>query len=169
MKALKRFFCGLFAVIGILCVLFPEQITEGLPYILGSAMAAAGVVYSASYFRKRESDHSPELASGLVLLVIGILCVLHGAESIVPLGTTWALTGVRKASKSLAAAIHGTNGIGERIYSFVGFLLRLICSVMLLFYPEEKIQTHVVLLGLELIVVSIRLTRKRFPDLDTGE
>ena len=169
MKTAKQLLCALFAIIGLLCVLFPIRITRGLPYVLGGAMAAAGVVYSVSYFRSRPSGHSAELASGLVLLLVGISCVLHGADSIVPLGTVWAVIGIQKASKSLAAAIERTNEGSARIFSFLGFLIRLTFSMVLLFYPEEKIQTHVVLLGLELMIVSIRLTRKYFPDLDTGE
>lgn len=47
--------------------------------------------------------------------------------------------------------------------------MRLTFSVMLLFYPVEKFETHVILLGLELIAVSIRLTRRSSPVLDAEE
>ncbi len=33
---MRRFVCGLFAIIGLLCVVFPGQITAGLPYATGS-------------------------------------------------------------------------------------------------------------------------------------
>ena len=35
---MKRFICGLFATIGLLCVLFSGPITTVLPYILGGTM-----------------------------------------------------------------------------------------------------------------------------------
>ena len=93
----------------------------------------------------------------------------HGADSIGPLGTTWAIIGLRKASKSLSRMIQG-HGKGLTFYtSFAEFLARLTFSVMLLFYPAEKFETHVVLLGLELIAVSIRLTRRLSPALDVEE
>ena len=166
MKTAKRFFGALFAFIGLLCVLFPSRIITGLPYILGGVMVAAGMAYSVSPFRSWAFDRSAELAGGLVLLLVGISCMLHGAASIIPLGTVWAMIGIQKASKSLAAAIQKTNARKDRLFSFLAFLIRLTLSVALLFYPEEKIGTHVVLLGLELIVVSIRLTKKRDPDWD---
>ena len=168
---MKRFICGLFAIIGLLCAVFPGQITAGLPYVLGGAMSAAGVIYGISYFLNREAwaDRSSELANALVLLVVGILCMFHGADSIGPLGTTWAIIGLRKASKSLSRMIQG-HGKGLTFYtSFAEFLARLTFSVMLLFYPAEKFETHVVLLGLELIAVSIRLTRRLSPALDVEE
>ena len=40
---------------------------------------------------------------------------------------------------------------------------------MLLFYPTEKFETHVMLLGMEMIAASIRLTKHMSPALDTDE
>lgn len=48
----------------------------------------------------------------------------------------------------------------------IEFLVRLTFSVMLLFYPVEKFQIHIVLLGLELIAISFRLTKRITPALD---
>lgn len=168
---MKRFVCGLFAVIGLLCTLFPVQITKALPYVLGGAMAAAGILYGAAYFRNREAwtERSTELAAGLILFVVGVLCMVHGADSIGPLGVTWAIIGLRKAARSLSRIIQ-SRGKGMAFYtSFAEFLVRLTFSVMLLFYPAEKFETHVLLLGLELIAVSIRLTRRVSPALDVEE
>lgn len=168
---MKRFICGLFVTIGLLFVFFPGQITAGLPYILGGAMTAAGILYGVLCFRSREegADRSTELANALVLLIVGILCMLHGKNSIGPLGTTWAIIGLRKASKSLSRIIQ-SRGNGMAFYaSLAEFLMRLTFSVILLFYPVEKFETHVVLLGLELIAVSIRLTRWISPALDAEE
>lgn len=73
---MKRILYIFFTCIGLLCVIFPRQITVGLPYILGGTMAVAGITYIAAYFRSHAAaDRSTELASGFVLLVIGILCV----------------------------------------------------------------------------------------------
>lgn len=168
---MKRFVCGLFAAIGLLCVVFPGQITAGLPYVLGGAMAAAGAVYGAAYFRDREGwvNRSSELAHGLILFVVGLLCVLHGADSIVPLGTTWAIIGLRKASKSLSRMIQNYGNGVAFFASFAEFLIRLVFSAMLLFYPTEKFQTHVILLGMEIIAASIRLTKHISPALDPEE
>lgn len=74
-------------------------------------MAAAGILYGVSYFRNRQLsvDRSAELANGLVLLVVGVVCMIHGSESIGPLGTAWAMIGIRKASKSLSRVIQATH------------------------------------------------------------
>lgn len=168
---MRKFVYSLFTIIGLLCVIFPGQITAGLPYVLGGTMIAAGVIYSAAYFRDRDAwaNRSSELANGLILLVVGVLCVFHGADSIVPLGITWAIIGLRKASKSLSRMIQNY-GNGIVFYtSLAEFLLRLTFSAMLLFSPIEKFQTHVMILGLEIVAASIRITKHMSPAFDTDE
>lgn len=168
---MKRIACGLFAIIGLLCVIFPRQITAVLPYVLGIAMAGAGILYCLPHFRSREArvEHSSELASGCVLLVVGIVCIVHGEEFIGPMGIVWAIIGIRKAARSLSHAIQefGTNMAW--VTSFIEFLVRMTLSVLLLLYPMEKFVGHIVLLGLELIAVSIRPAKRLSLVLDGDE
>ena len=163
---MKRFICGLFATIGLLCVLFSGPITTVLPYILGGTMTAVGIAYGIVYFRNSEKTGGPREFKGLVLFVVGALCIVHGMDSIGAMGTTWAIFGLLKASSSLTRAIQNS-GRGLAFYTAViEFLVRLTFSVMLLFYPVEKFQIHIVLLGLELIAISFRLTKRITPALD---
>lgn len=168
---IKRFIRGLFAVIGLLCVIFPGPIMAGLPYVLGGTMAVAGVLYGAAYFQHHgtQTDHSAELANGFVLLTLGIVFIIHGAKSIGPMGTAWAMVGIRKASKSLSQAIQAIGAKTPSLGLFIEFLVRLTFSVMLLLYPAEKFEGHIILLGLDLIAVSIRLTKRCLPALDEDE
>lgn len=170
-SAMKRIVCGLFTVIGLLCVMFPRQIIAVLPYVLGIAMAGAGALYCAPYFRSREArvEHSTELASGCVLLVVGIVCIVHGAEFIGPMGIVWAMIGIRKAARSLSRAIQEFGANAACVVSFMGCIVRMTLSVLLLLYPMEKFVGHIVLLGLELIAVSIRPAKRIALMLDGDE
>ena len=166
MTILRRSTSILFAVIGLLCVLFPRQITAALPCVLGGAIA--GVVCAASCFRGggERAARSEELGRSLVLLVVGLVCALHGEQAVGPLGTTWAIIGLRKASKSLSRALSGPRKGLSFFVQMVEFLIRLALSVLLLLDPMGKFETHVLILGLELIAVSVRLTGRPSPDLD---
>lgn len=139
--------------------------------MLGGAMAVAGILYGVSYFLNQKScvDYSMELANGFVLLVIGVVCIIHGTESIGPMGTTWGIIGIRKASKSLSRTIQALQNQTTFVAAFVEFLIRLIFSIMLLLYPTQKFEGHIILLGLDLIAVSIRLTKHLSPALDEDE
>ena len=168
MTILRRSTSILFAAIGLLCALFPRQITAALPCVLGGAMVIAGAVCAASYFHSggERAARTEELGRGLVLLVVGLVCGFHAGQALGPLGTTWAVIGLRKASKSLSQALSGPRRGLALFTKLAEFLVRLTLSVLLLLDPFGKFETHVLILGLELIAVSVRLTGTLAPALD---
>ena len=79
------------------------------------------------------------------------------------LGITWAIIGIRKASKSLNAAIRQFFCRNNNcVIPMIEFFVRITLALLLLFNPLEKFSNHVVILGLELIAVSIPFA-KLFP------
>lgn len=164
MKILQNVKKVLFPMLGILCVLFAGHITSALPYLLGGAMIFAGILRGISYFQnkyflERQSD---ELTYGIVLFIMGIAFVIQGSNSLGALGTTWAIIGIRKASKSLNRVIRQIYEKKHFLIPLIEFLVRITLALVLLFYPDEKFTSHVVILGLEMIAVSVRFT-KLFP------
>ena len=97
---------------------------------------------------------------------MGLVCAFHGEQAVGPLGTTWAIIGLRKASKSLSRSLSGPRKGLPFFAQMTEFLIRLALSVLLLLDPMGKFETHVLILGLELIAVSLRLTGRPVPDLD---
>ena len=69
----------------------------------------------------------------------------------------------RKASKSLGRAIQQIDAKEHFIAPIMEFLLRITLALILLFDPFEKFSTHIAILGLELIVTSIRFSKNFFP------
>ena len=82
------------------------------------------------------------------------------------MGTTWAIIGIRKASKSLERAIRQIHAKEHFIAPVVEFFLRITLALILLFDPSEKFSTHVAILGLELIATSIRFSKNFLPTWD---
>ena len=164
MNYLPKVIRWLFPIIGVLCVLCAKHITVILPYLLGAAMILAGLVRCAVYAQSGAgSDRgAADLSYGLVLLIMGAVFVVQGPNALGPLGTTWAIIGIRKASKSLERAVRQARLRRGFLAPAVEFLVRLTLALVLLFDPFEKFSTHILILGIELIVISIRLTGPHF-------
>ena len=162
---IQTIICYLFPIIGVVCILLPGYMTAVLPYLLGGAMVLAGMVRGVNDIRNKEllSQNSYELAHGLILLIMGTAFIVQGARSLGPMGTTWAIIGIRKASKSLGRAIQQIDAKEHFIAPIMEFLLRITLALILLFDPFEKFSTHIAILGLELIVTSIRFSKNFFP------
>lgn len=157
MKLLSNVKYFLFPVLGVIFILFAEHITLILPYLLGISMVLVGILMGIGHFQnKRFLDlDSTELTYGIILFVMGVAFIIQGANSLGPLGTTWAVIGLFKASKSLNQAIHQIYIKKGFIAPAAEFLIRITLALLLLFDPFEKFSTHIIILGLELIAISI--------------
>lgn len=164
MQYLQKAIRWLFPIIGVLCILCSKHITAILPYLLGAAMILAGLVQCGNYAQSRTASDrdAAGLSYGLVLLIMGIVFAVQGSNALGPLGTTWAIIGIRKASKSLERAIQQARLKRGFLAPIAEFLIRLTLALVLLFDPFEKFSTHILILGIELIVISVRLTGPRF-------
>lgn len=167
-QTIQNVICYLFPIIGVVCILLPGYVTAVLPYLLGGAMVLAGMVRGVNDIRNKAflSRSSNGLAYGLILLIMGTAFIVQGANSLGPMGTTWAILGIRKASKSLGRAIRQIHAKEHFFAPIMEFLLRITLALILLFDPFEKFSTHVAILGLELIVTSIRFSKNFLPALE---
>lgn len=90
-----------------------------------------------------------------MMFIMGIAFLLKGSSSLEVLGITWAFIGIRKASKSLNAAIRQFFCKNNNcVIPMIEFFVRITLALLLLFNPIEKISNHVIILGLEIIAVS---------------
>lgn len=167
-RTIQKIVCYLFPIIGFVCILIPDRVTVALPYLLGGTMVLAGIVRGVNDIRNQEffNRDSYELAHELILLIMGTAFMVKGTKSIVPMGTTWAMIGIRKASQSLGRAIRQIHEKEHCVASVTEFLLRITLALVLLFDPFEKFSAHIAILGLGLIVTSVRLSKNFSPAWD---
>lgn len=102
-------------------------------------------------------EHSEELTYSIILMIMGVAFILQGSNALGAIGTTWAMIGIGKASKSLKQAFYRLCQKDHFAIPMIEFLLRMTLALILLFHPYEKFSTHIIILGLELIAVSTRL------------
>lgn len=148
----------IFPILGIICIIWTEHVVRVLPYLLGSAMVIDGLLIGISCFWDKHflNHDSEELVHGIVMFIMGFAFIIQGANSLGPIGTTWAIIGIRKASKLLDRAIRKSYMKEQFIIPFIGFLIRITLAVLLLFDTLEKLSTHIVILGLELVAIGVR-------------
>ena len=158
MKNLIKVKSFIFPILGISCIIWTEHVVRVLPYLLGSAMVIDGLLIGISCFQDKHflNHDSEELVHGIVMFIMGFAFIIQGENSLGPIGITWSIIGIRKASKSLNQAIQQIYMKEQFIVPLMGFLIRISLALLLLFDSFEKLSTHIVILGLELIATSIR-------------
>lgn len=148
-----------FPILGVIFILFSNHVTRILPYLLGGAMVLASILWGINAFQNQNlvREHSEELTYSIILMIMGVSFILQGSNALGAIGTTWAMIGIGKASKSLKQAFYRLCQKDHFAIPMIEFLLRMTLALILLFHPYEKFSTHIIILGLELIAVSTRL------------
>lgn len=146
-------------ILGVIFILFSNHVTRILPYLLGGAMVLASILWGINAFQNQNlvREHSEELTYSIILMIMGVSFILQGSNALGAIGTTWAMIGIGKASKSLKQAFYRLCQKDHFAIPMIEFLLRMTLALILLFHPYEKFSTHIIILGLELIAVSTHL------------
>lgn len=162
MKQAKRILMLLLPVVGVVCILLPEQVTQVLPILLGGVMLLTGVIRMAGYLRARAYLKADSLTCGqnVILVVMGVAFLVMGEGSIGLMGTTWGLLGLRKAAETVDEALRRSCRKQHALLLWLEALVRLVLALALLFDPFAKFSGHIVLLGVELILVNVRLPQE---------
>ena len=136
----------LILTIGVLMLIFPEQLAKAFPYLLGAGLIVRGAVIVFLALKYKEETTTPGKiipywAMGLITMILGA-----GATGII--GVIWAVFSLEEVSDEI-------NEMWKHRHFSVLHLITAIISVglavTLIINPFEHFVTHVRVLGLEII------------------
>lgn len=158
MKRTQQIVYCLFPITGLICIFFSEHVTAILPYLLGGTMLTVGALRTITHAHPREHSvqSTDELSQGLVLFVVGVMFLIKGESAINAVGIVWAIIGIRKAAQSLDQAIVLYFAKKHFLISALTFIVRLTLALVLLFNPFDKFSTHIMILGFEMIAITLK-------------
>ena len=144
------------AIAGVLIIAWPEIALVTVAVILGLHLIVAGIVRMVTAIT-RDIDtgtmRTLYLLLGLLLLVVGILCLrspFRAAAALMLLfGLSWIVNGVIEL-------FHGLTGGGG--WTIVSGVVSLAAGIVVLAYPTPSIRTMVWLFGIALIAIGLVTT-----------
>lgn len=143
-------------LLGILCIVFPEQLYLWLPLIGGLLMVVSGVFRIALGIRHKEykSAETKLTTNGIVSTVLGIVVLYKWHEAYGLLGAMWGFSGLLRAIRELNEAIHLiTTKRSGWIRVLVVSIFGIIVAILLLINPAERVLEHMIFIGIELIIM----------------
>ena len=144
----------LFAVLGLILIIAPQDVERAAPYILGVGCLFYCIVELWICFRYPDSDI--QLGECIIRGLIGIVLLFLKGDAISVIGVIWAMYTLHEVSEE----INDYQKTGEiNAINIVSILISLVLAALLLLDPFEHFGTHVRLLGCE-IIVSVFVRRK---------
>ncbi len=133
-------------VIGVLLIIFPKNFVILVPWLLGITLllrAVTSVIILLKY-----KDQKINAGSIVIYAVLGMVILVHNAESIGVIGSVWAMISLKEVSDEI------TQSYCEKHFSVFRLVVAAVSvglAVMLLFNPFEHFEFHVRVLGLEML------------------
>ena len=148
-KLTKDYELYIFAIFGLLLIVIPQYLVKWVPYVMGVGLILYGCFNLFNIFRITDKTAHP--GKQLVYLVVGLVTLLQGHESLVTLGVFWALLILLECGEEIDELYH----TGEfHPIPMIWMVISLVLAVMLMHDPMEHFVFHMRILGLETIAFS---------------
>ena len=145
----------LFVIIGAVLIAFPENVAGAIPYIIGIGSLIYAVINIIVSCKYPKSD--AKLGDGIIKAVTGTVILFLKSYAISILGVIWAVQSLHEVAEEIDEYRETKT---FNIISCISMILSIILAVMLMMDPFEHFDTHVRILGLE-IISSAFIRRRR--------
>lgn len=160
----------IFIIVGLMNIIFANKLTKILPTISGIMLIATSIISLVHNIMKKEYKtlDTMKIPENVVSIILGISIVLKRDNAISFIAIVWGISGLRKGTKELNIAIYNKVHKDKFILELLHAIFELVISILLIYNPFEKIEEHLILLGIEMIISSTKymFNDKKYKDIE---
>lgn len=154
-----RFF--LYLAVGILIIIFNTQLMDDIPQLVGSMMIIFGLEGIIKEIKLKTIDTEyTRFYDNEILIALAIVLFFIGDKDFEVSCTIWAVWSILREGRELAEEMHKRKISIASNLSILESVIVIILSIILIIDPIKHARSHIILLGVELILAVI------FPTID---
>ena len=158
-------------VVGMIHIIFADYLKEKLTIITGITTINISLINLIRNIKKKEYKtlDTMKIPENIVALLLGIMTLFKGQNAISFIAIIWGITGLRKGVKGFNIALYNKVNNKQYIGKLVYAIIETALSILLVFDPFEKVEEHLVILGFEMIIISLKVTfydEKEYEEID---
>ena len=144
----------IFAILGILILIFNHQAMEYLNFVVGGAILLYAILSIGNSIFKKDILHNDHgLIEGLILLIFATLIMFIVKDDLVKICLIWATWSILREAKEITEDLHHLAHKGPGLISIIESIIVIVMSITMIMNPtEHHAHVHVILLGIELIL-----------------
>ncbi|MBQ2771247.1 MAG: DUF308 domain-containing protein [Methanocorpusculum sp.] len=144
--------------VGLFCILFPTTFCDFIPLIVGISMILAGGfgIFVGFETRNYRLPGMSGLGESIVLTLLGLVIIISQNASLLLLGVIWGLLGLGKGAKEINTFLYRLTNKENFLFPLIMGILEVIFGLILILEPTEHIAFHVIILGINMILYSIK-------------
>lgn len=159
-------FAVIYLIVGMLCIVMTDKITEVLPYIVGGMMVVIGTARFIVALIHHEYRHlkTNQTATSLIVTALGIMIVVQqllpdNDSAITFISIVWGILGLFEGAHAFNHAFKRIANSERCIYYLIKGLIELIVAFMLLYDPGNHAthHFHIIVFGCNLVFDAITM------------
>ena len=146
-----------YIIIGLALVIFCEQITPAIPYVFGGLLVLNGVLRVIKYFTQKlykVADNS-NLIIASIMLALGVVFICSPARGLELFALFWGIHAIISGVECLHRIFYYASRKQKWLIYLGEGIIEFILGIILLVEFGEGITTHLVILGVYLILIGI--------------
>ncbi len=150
---------AIYCAVGLACIFATSYVLDALSYIVGSVMAAAGVVQLIFAIKRKEymQTKSNKTAGSLVIIGLAVMILLEHdwADSFIPV--VWGVIGLFEGAHAFNHAFARISRGMRCSYYIVKGVIELVLAFLLLYEPVHHITLHIIVFGVNMVFDGITM------------
>ena len=152
----------IFMLVGIINITCASVLKENLPIIMGTVTIIATIIYLIKNIKEKEYEtlDTMKIPENIVAIIIGTIIIFKKQNAIPFIAILWGLSGLKRGIKGFNVAIFNKVHNEKFILELIHASLETFFAILLIFDPFEKVEEHIILLGIEMIISSLKIAFK---------
>ena len=98
-----------------------------------------------------------KIPENIVVMILGIMTLFKHDNAISFIAIVWGISGLSKGIKELNVAAFNKLNNKKFIGKFIHAIIETSLSILLVFNPFEKVEEHIIILGIEMIIIALKV------------
>ena len=146
-------------IIGILTIIFAHSLIGIIPIILGSFSILRGAIGLFINIKEKEyaTLETHKIPINIISIILGIMILVNDHNAIPFIAIVWGVSGLRSAGNGLNISLYNKSQGQKYIPELIHSIIEIALCTLLIFNPFEKIEEHLIILGIQMIVNVIKI------------
>jgi len=160
MKTLDLIKPIIYIITGCLIIIFFQKILNILPYVIGTIMILVNVEAIVVDILEHDFSHT---GYKIGIITLGILIMTAVRNDFEAICIIWATISIINGGRSLMKSFVDIKESKLSIVAFLIAVLSIVLSIFLILHQtEDHVQTHIILLGCEIILDGVRILIRKY-------
>ena len=146
-------------IVGLVHIIFASYLKEKLAIITGITTINISIINLIRNIKNKEYKtlETMKIPENIVVMILGIMTLFKHDNAISFIAIVWGISGLSKGIKEFNVAIFNKLNNKKFIGKFIHAIIETSLSILLVFNPFEKVEEHIIILGIEMIIIALKV------------